>query len=269
MKKKGLILIILFGFVSFTYAQNNHYVILRKQKPIDQWYYCGESFPEEQIKAKWNESYMISCANFKEKTWFIVMDKTVNSVRQEYLFNPSDQIINEKLEDGFNVQDACNYLINNRIGTVVILTKLSDKPVNLVFHNFVWRTSVYKRLEDEIVEGKMNGYYCIKARCMYHDLQIYNNSKSYIILIKKPINDNFIEQRYFYRKESPNDLINNKKSEGYFLTSIAFDKSEESWFILMTKYKITIDWIWLNYRSQKEIMEKYIKEKAYAIVDVY
>jgi hypothetical protein len=119
----------------------------------------------------------------------------------------------------------------------------------------------YSPLKDKIKEGWDKGYTCDNARSL-----TYKGKTTISILMRKLQNKS--NQIYASRTEFPNDYINNKKSQGYFLTSITYDYSNKSWFIVMTKDNNISEWIWFNIKTQKDAFNKYFKN-GYVIMGVY
>lgn len=259
-----IILIINVIFISTSLGQQNHYIVLQKRSSLGQVYNSSKSFPKKWINDNWNNSYRITHTNFKNGEWFIVMEKQNNPKAQLYRFSPNNQVITDKLNDGYKIEDVCLYVENNKIKAFYVFTKISTSRVNNYYFSggLDWGPGVDNTLKDRVKDGWDKGYTCDNARSL-----TYKGTTK--IAIVMPKFSKHYSQIMNYRKEFPNDLINNKKSEGYYLSSITYDGFNQSWFVVMTKYNSGIQWTWFNYKSQKQLFLDYWKNKGYIITGVY
>ncbi len=268
MKKSTFIsLAIILLFFKFSNAQQNHYVVLQKRQSLGQSYNYSKTFPKDWIKQKWDESYRITQANFKNGEWFIVMDKKDNPKAQTYRHSPNNSIIREKLKDGYAIEDMCLYVSQNKIKSFYVFTKTSNSPIAKYYFSgpINWHPgygAVDDVLDQRIKDGWDKGYTCDSGRSLTH------NGSTYISILMHKFSTS-PSQIYGTRKEFPNDFINNKKSEGYYLSSITYDAFEKSWFVVMSKYQNAPLWTWFNFKSQKDKFNDYYKNKGYIITGVY
>ena len=267
MRIKYIILLVFFNYTYYTYAQQNHYIVLQKSQTLGQVYSYSKTFPKDWIKEKWDQSYRITQTNFKNGEWFIVMDKKSNPKAQIYRHSPKKSIIREKINDGYEIEDMCLYIYQDRIKSFYVFTKIKKSPVKQYYYSgpLNWHPgfgAVDDVLDQRIKDGWDRGYTCDSGRSLTHK----GNTHVSILMHKlstKP------SQVYEIRKEFPNDYINNKKSDGYYLSSIAYDAFEKSWFVVMSKHQNAPPWTWFNFKSQRDKFNDYYKNKGYIISGVY
>lgn len=270
--KKIFFLLSLLIFFKYSIAQQNHYVILEKNN-LNQVYSVVNKFPKDWIKKQWDSGYLIQNVNFKQGEWFIVMNKPSKTYAQKYMMNPSNQQIKDKLRDGYSIQDICLYTNGNKILRFYVFDKISVNTVSNYF--FVGSTSFQNTISKKIKSGWDNGWICTNIKSLS-----YNNRTEFSILMPIKGND---EQLIEYRADFPNDLINNKKINGYKLTSITYDGYKKSWCVIMSRKKrikktnnsgnIWLwetpnqnEWTWFNYKSQKNKIDDYINNKGFHII---
>jgi len=264
MKNYFISLILLLSSTGL-WGQQNHLLVLSKKDVGGQIYTTAKEFPSAWVKKHWDQSYNIHSVNFKKGEWFVVMNKQ-GGKKQAYYFNPSGDIIKEKLQDGYKIQDNCPYSKANKRGTFYVFTKVSNNPQRQYYYSGEAGLIGYKpwkTLPDQIKAGWDKDYRVDNARSM-----LMSNGKTYISLFMPKMQGN-PPQIMRSRTEFPSDLIQNKRSQGYFLSSICWDHYNEKWLVIMTKYNNTPPWTWMNYKTSKDKINDYINNKGYSISGVY
>lgn len=264
MKTRLITLILLFSCLGL-WAQQNHLIVISKRNVGGQIYTTAKEFPKDWVKKYWDQSYNIHSVNFKKGEWFVVMNKK-GGKKQAYYFSPSNDIIKEKLQDGYKIQDNCPYVKGDKRGTFYVFTKVSANPQSLYYFSGeagLFGYKPWKTLPDQIKAGWKKDYRVDNARSMG-----MADGRSYISLFMPKMQGN-PPQIMRSRTEFPRDLINNKKSQGYFLSSICWDSYNDKWLVVMTKYNNTPPWTWLNYKNQKDQLNDYLTNQGYSISGVY
>ncbi len=196
------------------------------------------------------------------------MEKSNVTIKQSYRFRPSSQQINEKLKDGYKIQDICLFVENNSIRDFFVFTKISTNKVSNSF--FTGKPNNSLNLINQTRKSINKNWLYQSAKSLKHGNKIRNAGFS----TKAKGNNN---QVYAHRVDFPNDYIRNKKSQGYYLESITYDNYKSAWFVIMTKKgnngtswgNITTNWVWFNYKSQTAKFKEYITTKGYKIIGVY
>ncbi|WP_428743496.1 DUF7477 domain-containing protein [Tenacibaculum sp.] len=273
MRLKYFLVFITLIFIEVSFAQQNHIVILEKTDG-NQVYKVSGNFPKDWIKSKWDEGYKIQNVNFNTNEWFVVMNKTQGAFSQRYMLSPSSQQIKDKLKDGYTIQDISLYISGNTIRRFYLFEKISVNPVSVYF--FAGSPNYNHSISKEVKDGWSGGWFCKNIKSMQ-----YKNIIAFSVLMPRKRNNE--DQLIEYRADFPHDLLKNKKSQGYKLTSITYDQNKKSWCVVMTKKKAVkktngtgniwwwetppqTDWTWFNYKTQKSNIDDYIHNKGYSIV---
>lgn len=238
-----------------------------EKRPIYQVYKVSKAFPEKWIHSYNNEGYRIDNVDFKQGEWFVVMNKKVNFYKQEYKFDPSAEQIKDFMADGFSIEEIVIYNSGNRFHCLFIFNKLSINSVKTLWAAL--KTSTKANINKYVQKTYDKGEYVKVIRSLRIGLS------SYFSILGTPNGDYNQIQRN--RVDFPVNLIENKKEQGFRLTSIAWDHSIGKWNIIMTKNKPIRrtnntgnivwyedrpwpKWTWINYRTEKKKMEKLISE---------
>ena len=86
-----------------------------------------------------------------------------------------------------------------------------------------------------------------------------------LFMIKNPQNPHQIME---LRSEFPTDFITNKRSQGYFLSSICWAGYQQKWLVVMTRYNNQSSWTWVNYKTEQQKLREYL-DNGYPINGVY
>ena len=136
MRITYIIIIFVLGSINFSYSQKSHLLVLRKAPTsLVRAYTYSKTFPRDWVKKKWDESYAIIRVNFKDGEWFVLMVRTKSNIPQSYHFSPTNSFIKEKLKDGYQIQDICMSVANNRIKYLYVFSKLSTSPVDNYYYS--------------------------------------------------------------------------------------------------------------------------------------
>ncbi|WP_299215702.1 hypothetical protein [uncultured Aquimarina sp.] len=266
--KYNYLFIVLIGFMyNVCYTQQSHYIILQ-QSQKNQSYTIRSSFPKDWIKTQWDLGYRITHVGFKKGEWFVVSEKKPTNQGQYYMLNPNNQQIKDKLNDGYTIESICPYVHNNRIKSFYLFNKISVNPVSNSY--FSGTPGYNKNILKRVKKGWDRGWLCKSARSL-----TYNYKTIFSVLMPKERGNH--KQIAEYRVDFPRDLINNKRSQGYILSSITYDHYKKAWFVVMTKKahngtswgNITTHWTWVNYKSQKDKFKDYFENKGYRIIGVF
>jgi hypothetical protein len=249
------------NFTSF--AQSNHYLVLEKKKGQEQKIYSGAKFPEKEIKEQLEKSFRIKKVNFREDSWFVLLEKDDNAPQQQFLYNPNVQLLKEKIDDRYEITDMTFYLTDDKKShnTLYVLTKL---PKNSTLKTYFYTSFIEnnsKILADTIQDGYDKGYLIkfVKANILANiwcfSLVMVNNSEQHTQF-----------SRY---RQDPLDFINNKAEEGFIPTSLSYFNFNSSWHVVVTKYPNTVENWLFNYKTDKSKIEDYINNKGFIITNVF
>lgn len=255
------------------YAQASHQLLLEKESGPEQFYLSSPTFPEKVISERLNKSFRIRHVNYRENSWFVLMEKDETAPQQQFYINPSEEFLKERLSDGYEITDMTFYpdtrnrgrdviSVNNAHDTLFVLTKVSNNLVRMFFWSEslnLGLSSEQKRLADTIDKGYKEGYLIkfVKSNVVKADKRFG------LVMTRNP---NGVEQIFEYRQVFT-DLINNKSSQGYRLTSLSYHNFNNSWLVVLTKYPSTSaveGWL-LDYKRDKNKIEDYLTNKGFRI----
>jgi hypothetical protein len=276
MWKNPIILIVTLLYTSLALSQQSHILVLEK-KNWSQAYKVSSNFPGDWINTMFQQGYNARTINFKNNEWLITVVKYKETAKQIFLTNPSIQQLDDKARDGYKIRDICLYPKENKLNRLYLMYKAS---VNPVFNSFAVRKPNNNTTISKIVKKSwQNGKLCKNIKSVKN-----NNNIEFVVLNAYESNRKY-EQLIEFRIDFPFDLIENKKSQGFILTSITYDNYKKSWCTIMTKKKrVRVrngtgniwsweeppkrEWIWFDYKSQKSEISNYIENKGYVIVNV-
>ena len=200
-------------------------------------------------------------------------------VKQIFLTNPKKKQLHEKGKDGYTIRDICLFTKNNKINRFYALAKISNNPIS----NFYAEGKPDKNNNSSKTNGKAN----LKLKIAKNIKSIkFNNKIEYSYLaFDSDINHNNHYWFLDYRVDFPEDLILNKKAQGFFLNSLSYDHYYKSWCVSMSKKKSVKvsanssgsiwtwehpkkrEWEYFNYQTEKKKIEDLIS-KGYNIISV-
>lgn len=262
----------------FSFPEDEFNLVLEKVS-YEQAFYVSKNFPTNWIDTKWNNGYNIETISFKNNQWFVVVNKYKIKHKQVFLTNPSQKQLNEKSKDGYVIRDICLYEFGENINRIYAMVKISKNPINNYYT--VGKSDKFSNTTESIKKAKTKNKICknIKSIKSGNNIQF-----SYLAYGLEKIYENY-DWLFEYRVDFPDDLIDNKKSQGYFLNSLTYDHYFKSWCIFMSKEKpIRVPanpsgsiytftepkarvWELFNYRTEKDKIEEYIN-KGYSIISV-
>ncbi|XPF95092.1 hypothetical protein ACM9HF_03515 [Colwellia sp. RE-S-Sl-9] len=258
---KIIIVIFALGWCQFSFAAGGKHilVLIKTINNYPQAYVQQKKFPSDFIKKHWDKGYVITAVNNESHLWFVVMTKRPSYVKQVYRNSASS--LNDKVKDGYNLGPSTPYwrIEDGRHGDLFILNKVSSSDRSE--HNYWHVGGTGKKLSNIVNNVWKKDLNILSVK----ELKDKKFRRHHITAGNVP---NIMTQSYAYRKEFPNDYINNKRSELYELQSLTYCYDENKWFVLMSKYKNYLPWKYYSFDKNKDKINDLIKHKGYSIARV-
>lgn len=267
-----VILLTTFIFIWPQCSYGQHFLLFEKySNTYAQIYFETPTFPGDGIQTRYNEGFEIVSANFKQNRWFIAMRKNLIQSTQQTFHNPTKELLEGKLSDGYSIVDFCYYYssYDYKINWFYVLNKTSTGPTNGWFTKTEVISSSISYVDYPIyLVGMIHTASANNLRIQ--TLRTYGHPAQPGLMLgyvfSKAVN-NPPAWVWAARTEYPTDFINNKTAENYKLNSLVYSTYDKKWIVVMEENTGNIQWRLVNYNNKVELDKAFAEN--YTLVKVF